>query len=141
MPKDRASHAAAPHPAGRGRALPEPNDLETAIGAAGQDLEEPQCACIFANIANLCITDGRIADRAQAGKPVEDQVVLIFTDGHENASSRYDRAQIFDLVKKRQDDDCTFVFMGSNQDSYGEGSKVGFAAGNVQNYPATAQGT
>ena len=31
--------------------------------------------------------------------------------------------------------------MGSNQDSYGEGSKVGFAAGNVQNYAATAQGT
>ena len=85
--------------------------------------------------------DGRIADRAQAGKPVEDQVVLIFTDGHENASSRYDRAQIFDLVKRRQDDDWTFVFMGSNQDSYGEGSKVGFAAGNVQNYAATAQGT
>ena len=85
--------------------------------------------------------DGRIADRAQAGKPVEDQVVLIFTDGHENASSRYDRAQIFDLVKNRQDDDWTFVFMGSNQDSYGEGSKVGFAADNVQNYAATAKGT
>ncbi len=84
--------------------------------------------------------DRRIADRAKAGKPTEDQMVLIFTDGYENASSRYDRARVFDLIKKRQDDDWTFVFMGSNQDSYGEAGKVGFVGGNVQNYDSTSAG-
>ena len=84
--------------------------------------------------------DQRIADRAKAGKPTEDQMVLIFTDGYENASSRYDRARVFDLIKKRQDDDWTFVFMGSNQDSYGEAGKVGFVGGNVQNYDSTSAG-
>ena len=84
--------------------------------------------------------DRRITDRAKAGKPTEDQMVLIFTDGYENASSRYDRARVFDLIKKRQDDDWTFVFMGSNQDSYGEAGKVGFVGGNVQNYDSTSAG-
>ena len=84
--------------------------------------------------------DRRIADRAKSGKPTEDQMVLIFTDGYENASRRYDRAQVFDLIKKRQDDDWTFVFMGSNQDSYGEAGKVGFVGGNVQNYDSTSAG-
>ena len=84
--------------------------------------------------------DRRIADRAKAGRPTEDQMVLIFTDGYENASRRYDRAQVFDLIKKRQDDDWTFVFMGSNQDSYGEAAKVGFVGGNVQNYASSSAG-
>jgi Mg-chelatase subunit ChlD len=84
--------------------------------------------------------DQRITDRAKAGEPTEDQVVLIFTDGYENASSRYDRARVFDLIKNRQDDDWTFVFMGSNQDSYGEGAKVGFVGGNVQNYESSPAG-
>ena len=84
--------------------------------------------------------DQRIADRAKSGKPTEDQMVLIFTDGYENASRRYDRARVFDLIKKRQDDDWTFVFMGSNQDSYGEAGKVGFVGGNVQNYDSTSAG-
>ena len=44
------------------------------------------------------------------------------------------------LIKNRQDDDWTFVFMGSNQDSYGEGAKVGFVGGNVQNYESSSAG-
>ena len=84
--------------------------------------------------------DRRIADRAKAGKPTEDQMVLIFTDGYENASSRYDRARVFDLIKKRQDDDWTFVFMGSNQDAYDEAGKVGLVGGNVQNYASSSAG-
>ena len=84
--------------------------------------------------------DRRIADRAKSGKPTEDQMVLIFTDGYENASRRYDRAQVFDLIKKRQDDDWTFVFMGSNQDAYDEAAKVGLVGGNVQNYASSSAG-
>ena len=61
----RSKHPIPPHitPLTEGHALPEPEDLEAGIGAAGQDLEDAQCACLFANIVNLCITDGRIADR------------------------------------------------------------------------------
>ncbi len=78
--------------------------------------------------------DQRIADRAKANKPIEDQLVLVFTDGLENASRRYDRAKVFDLIRERQDSNWTFVFMGSNQDSYQEGHKIGLVDGNIQDY-------
>ena len=44
--------------------LQKPNDLEEAIKAAGQSLEDNQCACLFANIVNLCIQDGRVTERS-----------------------------------------------------------------------------
>ena len=80
--------------------------------------------------------DKRIAKRAKAEKSAEDQLVVVFTDGLENDSRRYDRPKVFELVKKRQDDGWTFVFMGANQDSYAEGDKIGLDDGNVQNYAA-----
>ena len=80
--------------------------------------------------------DDRIARRSKAEKPAEDQLVVVFTDGLENNSHRYDRPEVFELVKKRQDDGWTFVFMGANQDSYTESDKIGLDDGNVQNYAA-----
>ena len=47
-----------------GRDLPEPDDLEAAIGTAGQGFEDAQCACLFANIVNLCIKGGRVTERS-----------------------------------------------------------------------------
>ena len=44
--------------------LQKPDDLEEAIKAAGQSLEDNQCACLFANIVNLSIKDGRVTERS-----------------------------------------------------------------------------
>ena len=44
--------------------LQKPENLEEAIKAAGQSLEDNQCACLFANIVNLCIQDGRVTGRS-----------------------------------------------------------------------------
>ena len=81
--------------------------------------------------------DRRVANRSEKNKPEEDQLVIVFTDGLENASLEFDRAQVFELIKERTDAGWTFVFMGANQDSYAEGHKIGMNDGNVQNYQAT----
>ena len=83
--------------------------------------------------------DSRLVKRAKDGCPLEDQLVIVFTDGFENASRRFNRAQVFDLIKSRMGDDWVFVFMGANQDSYAEGGKIGLAGGNVQDYAATPE--
>jgi len=71
----------------------------------------------------------------------EDQVVAVFTDGHENASRRWEHAEIFELIKKRKDDGWTFIFMGANQDSYATGGRLGFDEGSIQNYRGDSRGT
>jgi len=79
--------------------------------------------------------DQRIAQRTEAGQEAEDQLVLVFTDGHENASRRFDRTRVFEMIKDRQDaGNWTFVFMGANQDSYAAGGGVGFGDGNIQDF-------
>merc|ERR1719265_126103 len=61
-------------------------------------------------------------------------VVVTFSDGQENASREFTRKSIFDRIEKLRREGWTFVFLGANQDSYGEGGKMGFGAGNTQNF-------
>ena len=67
--------------------------------------------------------DRRIEARSLDHRPAEDQLVVIFSDGLENASHHFDRARVAELISKRQEAGWEFVFMGANQDSYLEAGK------------------
>lgn len=69
-----------------------------------------------------------------------EQIVVVFTDGLENASRTWTRDQVFALIEQKKVQGWTFVFMGANQDAYAEGSRIGFQAGNVQNFRGDGQG-
>ena len=65
-------------------------------------------------------------DRAEAAGGVgADQLVVVLTDGNENASRRWTRAAIFDRITRLQEQGWTFVFLGANQDSYATGGALG----------------
>lgn len=70
----------------------------------------------------------------------EDQIVAVFTDGLENASQHWTRAKLFDAITDRRNAGWTFVFMGANQDSYGEAGRLGLAHGSVQDFRADKKG-
>jgi len=76
-----------------------------------------------------------------AGEPGEQIVFVTFTDGLENASREYDRSKIFDLIRKRGEAGWSFIYLGANQDAYAESSRLGYAAGSVQNFLGNARGT
>ena len=84
--------------------------------------------------------DERAKRRRTAGKEPEDQTVLIVTDGLENASTDFAWADIHRLISSRREQGWAFVFMGANQDSYFEGTRLGVEPGNVQNYEASDEG-
>ena len=82
-------------------------------------------------------------DRAEAhlknsGADPADQLVVIMTDGLENASRRWTAAAISERIEGLQKAGGTFVFAGANQDSYATGSAIGVVAGNTSNYTASA---
>jgi len=64
-------------------------------------------------------------------------LVVIFTDGLENASKTYTKAHIKDLVEERQNKGWTFVYMGANQDAFAEAGSMGIAAGHTMNYDSS----
>jgi len=68
-------------------------------------------------------------DRLQ---PQPDRVlVVILTDGEENASREFKRAQIQDLIRAHEATGYwTFAYLGANQDAWAAGEALGIAPGN-----------
>lgn len=77
------------------------------------------------------VAHATIAALPEAHRPGK-VVVLIMTDGHENRSREFRRAEVVALIEARQKvDDWQFVFIGADLASIGEAGQLGVAAGSV----------
>lgn len=61
-------------------------------------------------------------------------IVVILTDGHENASHEYTKSHIKDLVEQKTKDGWTFAYLGANQDAFAEAGSIGIAPTATQNF-------
>jgi von Willebrand factor type A domain len=69
-------------------------------------------------------------------------LLVIITDGGENSSKEYNQRRVADLIKSREKEGWTFVFIGANQDSWATAQTFGLTSmSNVVNFNATAGGT
>jgi uncharacterized protein YegL len=80
-----------------------------------------------------------------AAKREEDRpdkvIVVVDTDGEENASSKYKLEDLQALVKVQKNQfNWQFVFLGANIDAFKEGSTYGFASHSTMQYDPTANG-
>jgi Mg-chelatase subunit ChlD len=82
----------------------------------------------------------RVQERQEAKKSAEQILVVTFTDGEENASHRFTRAHVLDLVAAKQAEGWTFAFLGAGLDAYGESGGIGYAAGSTQAWAPDGQG-
>lgn len=69
-------------------------------------------------------------------------IVVILTDGLENASREYTRQQVFDMIThQRMVYGWDFVFLGANQDAIGEAGRYGIDASFARTFDSTEEGT
>lgn len=69
-------------------------------------------------------------------------IVVIITDGEENASREYNQEQIKKLIATQtKKKDWDFVYLGANQDSFSEAGGFGFDKGSTQNWISTTAGS
>lgn len=62
-------------------------------------------------------------------------VIVIHTDGMENASRRYTRSQVFEMIThQREVYGWDFVFLGANQDAIAAGAAIGVPAHSSLSY-------
>lgn len=74
----------------------------------------------------------------QTEKP--DQVIcMVITDGEENSSREYRRAQIKQMVEEREKDGWKFLFLGANIDAFTEAGSFGVGAGYSANFVNSGQ--
>ena len=63
---------------------------------------------------------------------------VITTDGEENASQKYNKNQIRELIKGHNN--WEFMYIGADIDSYKEGSLIGIQTKNIANYQKEKEG-
>jgi Mg-chelatase subunit ChlD len=74
---------------------------------------------------------GRTLTAARLQVPPESRrLCVILTDGEENASRNYTRAQIFDMIKAYEDDGWMFLYLGADHDVWAAGEELGVAEHN-----------
>jgi hypothetical protein len=81
-------------------------------------------------------TGDRLRALPETDRP--DRVLLvIITDGLENASTEYTRARVFEMISTQRDVyRWGFLFMAANQDAIQEGGHIGIAPGAALNFTA-----
>ena len=68
-------------------------------------------------------------------------LVLIMTDGYENASKEFSKAQVKALVESTTKQyDWNYVFIGANIDAAAEADGIGINRKHATNYAPTSQG-
>lgn len=67
-------------------------------------------------------------------------LLVVMTDGEENASHEYNRDRLLKLIQKKEKAGWTFVYLGANQDAWAVGQSIGVPGGNTMTYAATPDG-
>jgi Mg-chelatase subunit ChlD len=70
----------------------------------------------------------------QPGRSDDPRVLAIVTDGGENASVKHTRASIRSLLEARQAAGWLVLYLGANQDSWGEAHRLGIDRASVADY-------
>lgn len=70
----------------------------------------------------------------------EDQMLVVITDGAENASTDFTGEQIARMVAAKQEEGWTILFLGANQDSFTTGQGLNLPAGNTRDFRADDAG-
>jgi uncharacterized protein YegL len=87
-------------------------------------------------------TLGKRVDEAPEAERPEQVVVVIITDGEENASRQYSVQDVFDKVRRReQDHGWRFTFIGANQDAIATAARLGVDRGAAMSSAPGRRGT
>jgi hypothetical protein len=68
-------------------------------------------------------------------------IIVIITDGEENASKEFSKDQVSKMIKHQTDAyQWEFVYIGANQDAFKNANSMGINISNVTNFDANSRG-
>ena len=89
---------------------------------------------------SILTTGRRLAAMKEEDRPSK-VIMIIITDGGENASDEFTREKVFELIKQQEETySWEFVFLGANQDAVGEAAKYGIAASKAMTFDYNKSG-
>ena len=100
------------------------------------------CTALLDAVGGAIHHIGNIHKYAREEDRPEKTLFVITTDGMENASRRYTRAQVKEMIGRQKEKyGWEFLFLGANIDAVREAAKFGIDEDRAANYNADAEGT
>jgi Mg-chelatase subunit ChlD len=116
--------------------------VECPLNDVGSMLLEPRGGTALRDALGTAINQvgARLAAKPEEQRPGK-IIVVVITDGHENASTEFSQEQLAAMVKTQSEVyNWQFAFLGANIDSFAVGSAMGISASGIQNFVADAAG-
>jgi hypothetical protein len=85
----------------------------------------------------ITATQKRLVESEDRGNP-SDVIVVVMTDGMENASRRWTHRRVFDLIQECEQAGWQFIFLGANQDSWAVADRLGMHKAAVADFSTDA---
>ena len=103
----------------------------------GDDYSPGGMTALYDAVGRSVTKTQRYLERLGDDRP-SDVIVVILTDGMENASRKWTARQVFDLITEAEDSGWQFVFLGANQDSWSVAQNMGIRKGAVVDWAPNA---
>jgi hypothetical protein len=127
------------------------HEYETVLNGIDVKRAQPLTSATFVPRGNTALMDaigrsivdtGSRIERMPNHERPEKVVMVIVTDGRENASKEYNQAKVHEMITHQRDKYAwEFVFLGANQDAIKAATNLGMAAGNAMSYAHNAAGS
>lgn len=105
-------------------------DVEEAMELTNENFQPRFQTALYDTLAH-CIHEAK--ERHKESMP-DRTLVVILTDGQENASREWDKAGVAKLISEMEEQNWEFIYLGANQDAMVEGGKIGIKSGNTLSY-------
>lgn len=124
------------------------NEYETLIESTdiklvnylNDDTYVPRGSTALYDAIGITIASTKKRIKNSKSKP-ENALLVIITDGFENASTKYSSSDIFKMIRKRESKDhWKFIYLAANQDAVLEGGKIGIHAKRSMTFSQDKQG-
>ena len=100
------------------------------------------CTALLDAVGGAIHHIGNVHKYARQEDRPEKTLIVITTDGMENASRRYSYPQVQELIRHQQERyGWEFIFLGANIDATKEAARFGISADRAANYHADSRGT
>lgn len=96
----------------------------------GDDYRPGGLTALYDAVGSAVTKTAGYLERVGPDRP-ENVIVVILTDGMENASRTWSHRRVFDLISEAEDAGWQFVFLGANQDSWAVSQHLGIRQGAV----------
>ena len=111
-----------------------------------EDLTQEQyyvrgCTALLDAVGGAIRHIGNVHRYARKEDVPEKTLIIITTDGMENASHRYTYPQVRKMIREKQKHGWEFLFLGANIDAAAEAGRFGIGQDRAANYCCDAKGT